>query len=551
MSTLIKKKSVYVAHVNIDDRAFPQLFMDLCINIPFEAWLHFLCRQFDRRQQQFPEYWDQSEQQWERLYRRLISKDHAVKLSWKKDLEAVMSSMHRLFKHGKEFDILELSIKHGWNELLSYLLANYRLPYEQAHYLVKCAYRNNSVRSISILLNSGVFDGDVERGQKLVAYAARFGSPDAIEQVLAWRPDVLRQQPKTTLNPMLLATVGGRVDNIKLLMDKGCSVDSHLLYAAAMHCKSKKLVATMKALGIHHSTDNLNELLYISIRYGNDSMELLRFLTGLGAEVYVHPEQHDTAVHWAVRLANQVTCEFLLNHMRLRQGSQLLEAVDGDGCTPLLIAVRNVCDKNQRAYERIVRTLVEAGANVRASVDGFNALYFMGCYFPSEVMRAMKLGLDIKGSLCGEPSGRKSGSTVLHALVTAPHATHDVIEAVVASGVQVNAENGAGNTALHELAHYISQRRVCDVLLTEQQQHIFRRTPAYQQPLFYHMLQKRLPHYCVFTDNVRPDEMDIVRSLIHAGADLTCRNEQGCTPADLCFVAWIKKLLSEPVGFTA
>jgi ankyrin repeat protein len=128
--------------------------------------------------------------------------------------------------------------------------------------------------------------------------------------------------------PLILAARSGNIDALKLLIQKGSSINS----------KDKKGATS----------------LFESCRWSSDCTE---YLISHGAEVNVRDMYGYTPLHWAAMFANPKSIKLLLEH------GVTIDAKDKKGNTALHYAVQCCCD-SKCGHNEVINILLSYGANV-------------------------------------------------------------------------------------------------------------------------------------------------------------------------------------------
>jgi ankyrin repeat protein len=219
-----------------------------------------------------------------------------------------------------------------------------------------------------------------EQRRTRLMYAARAGDVRRVTALLRPRDaerevDAVDAEGRTALHH---ASASGRVETVRLLLDKGADKDKKdtymrlicwrpLHYASAMgHAGVVRLLLERGAVteaDQEREWDRAEEPLHVACHHGH--VEVVRLLLNAGADQSVEDHRHRTPYHLAVWWGQEAVFLFLLDRSQQVDGT-----VDGMLNTSALTVAA------LREQESMVRLLLDRGADASAQdEEGYNPLY--------------------------------------------------------------------------------------------------------------------------------------------------------------------------------
>lgn len=182
---------------------------------------------------------------------------------------------------------------------------------------------------------------------------------------------------------------------------------------------------------LNKRTSGGSTLLHFASRGGN--LELVNYIIEKGGDIHIRNKKKDTILHLAVESDNKELVEYLI-----LQGLDV-DAKNSRGETPIY-----------RAIDEIALLLVGKGADINlCTKNGYSILTVMALKLNKRTIRKIITeGIDVDAK-----DGH--GNTALHTLVIAsdtPEETHkaiEIAELLLSEGTNINATDADGNTPLH------------------------------------------------------------------------------------------------------
>lgn len=370
-------------------------------------------------------------------------------------------------------------------------------------------------------------------------YAAKLGLPQVLEFLKNNGIDLNIKINGSTL--LQVSAINGRVSTVKYLLDHGVDVHSDegefgsAIVAAAASPQFEKAEAITTLLierGVQVDSRDGSGMSALHFAARNGAIEVIKLLLDAKANVDGKSGLGQTPLHMA-SVYGQMEAVSLL----LMRGSDVSKA-DKDGWTALHNAAYN-------GHESIVETLLQKGASVDAQAEsGSTALHGAaqdGHTNVIELLLRHKADIQFTSSTgsalhfavySGHGSAVRSlldhginpalqdslGATALHVAAESPEGTTDVMEMLIEHGVDLNAVNVHGETALN-LAIRRKSEDIVKSLLKHRADCEIAPNDGWK-PL----------HSAVATGDV-----NMVRLLLDRGADANAVSGTGWTP--LMFVA--------------
>jgi ankyrin repeat protein len=326
-------------------------------------------------------------------------------------------------------------------------------------------------------------------------FAFRF-APSGV-QTEAWAKD----RHTWKLSALHYAAVAGHAQIAALLMDAGIDIDALVpetcmtaLYFAALyqHVQIMKLLIDAGCALDVRIEPNQHTALYTAVYFKHT--DIARVLLEGGAAVDAPDCELDTALHLAADTGTVEAIELLLHY------NACLEAKNQRKYTPLFLAV-------SRNREQVVNCLIKAGANVNANTGGPTAtpLLMASCFGYAGVV---KLLLD-----AGADANAKAddGMTALH--VAAMRGYVQIAKALLAAGADIDARDNLGFTPMAAAAEQGHGELAKVLLAAGAGVHVRNATGA--TPLIH--------------SSQHPSNVDFVRALLEAGAELDAQDNEGGT----------------------
>jgi ankyrin repeat protein len=253
------------------------------------------------------------------------------------------------------------------------------------------------------------------------------------------------------LTPLIFAAGRGQADIVKLLLAAGANPNVKGPYGiSAYHVAAGEDVIEIlkKARALNRQTwqmpkmslQSINNLLLSASLYGD--VNLMEVLLKEGADPNVRGGAYwTTPLLAAVGGSQHAAVETLLRHKADPNGT------DTHNATPPLVAAadRATTSRDTPAAIRLVKTLLDAGANVNASdIFGITALAKASARGNAEMVRLLLA----RGA--NPNAADKAGKTpLIHFVEFAPRsAAPDVARLLIAAGADVHAKDGAGRSAI-------------------------------------------------------------------------------------------------------
>ena len=320
-----------------------------------------------------------------------------------------LDNIKRLLELGA--DIQQLEFNDGWSPL--HFAATYSSP-EIIEYLLSlgmtvnmtdksgltplmCAcYKGGRLDNIKRLLELGadIQQLDLNAGWSALHFAARDSSPEIIEYLLSLGMTV-NMTEKSGQTPLMCACLeGGRLDNIKRLLELGADIQQLEFNAgwSALHFaardSSPEIIEYLLSLGMTvNMTDKSGQTPLMCACYKGGRLDNIKRLLELDADI----QQLDlndgwSALHFAAEDSSPEIIEYLLSL------GMTVNMTDKSGRTPLMCA----CYKGGRLDN--IKRLLELGADIQ-QLDlnaGWSALHFAATYSSPEIIEyLLSLGMTV------------------------------------------------------------------------------------------------------------------------------------------------------------
>ena len=312
---------------------------------------------------------------------------------------------------------------------------------------------------------------------------------------------LLNMSGRNRYHPLVGAAALGSVEMVRTLISQGAQINNGL--ELSLHRASLKLHISHGCTALQASA-------------ARGHLEVVELLLAVNADVEAAPDAAPYVAFHGGRTALQAAAE----HGHFKVVESLLAAKADVNAAP---SKNRGCTALQGATKAgnlaISQLLLSSGANINAQGwgpaetnqgDGFTALHFAAYYGHPEILALLLrhfADISIKNS---------ESRTALHVAVARCHP--EIVKALISAGSDLNARDKNGRTPLHLAVvndqHY--RHDICDLLLEA----------GADVNMVDEWLQTSL-HLAVDRKN-----LDIVKSLVQAGSDLTARNSYNRTPLE-------------------
>ncbi|MEO7938043.1 MAG: ankyrin repeat domain-containing protein [Burkholderiaceae bacterium] len=184
------------------------------------------------------------------------------------------------------------------------------------------AVRSDNGGEIATLIRQG-FDANVRdaKGEHALHLATRDNAAKAIAALLRWDKIDVEPRNKVDESPLMLACLGGYIDTVKLLIDRGADVNktgwAPLHYAATRgHLDVMRLLLDRNAY-IDAASPNGTTPLMMAAHYGTPTA--VKLLLEAGADPLLKNEQNLTAIDFAQRANRTESAEIIAAFVRAKQ----------------------------------------------------------------------------------------------------------------------------------------------------------------------------------------------------------------------------------------
>ena len=370
-----------------------------------------------------------------------------------------LDNIKKLFELGA--DIQQLEFNDGWSALhfaardsshkiIEYLLSlgmTVNMTDKSGQTPLMCAcYKGGRLDNIKRLLELGADIQQLEfnAGWSALHIAARHSSHKIIEYLLSLGMTV-NMTDKSGQTPLMCACYkGGRLDNIKSLLELGADIQQlefnagwSALHIAARH-SSPEIIEYLLSLGMTvNMTDKSGQTPLMCACLEGGRLDNIKRLLELGADIQ-QLEFNDgwSALHIAARDSSHKIIEYLLSL------GMTVNMTSKTGQTPLMCA----CYKGGRLDN--IKRLLELGADIQQlDYDGWSALHFAATYSNPEIIEyLLSLGMTVNMT-------DKSGQTPLMCACL-EGGRSDNIKRLLELGADIQQLDYDGLSALHFAATY-------------------------------------------------------------------------------------------------
>lgn len=291
--------------------------------------------------------------------------------------------------------------------------------------------------------------------------------------------------------PLHLAAVRGDGETIETLLLDGADIDvrspdgtTAIMFAAMAgeHAVTHQLIQGGADVKIHRDGDGFTALHFAV------NGETVEILSSSGADMDARTSDGKTALHTAALLGHGETVEILLS-----KGADK-NARSTDGSTAIMYAIMKA---------GVVKTLVDAGADVNVRRDGITALILAVASGNHESIRILvEEGAD--------SSIDDGGSTILHTLVSEEKVDVDTVKVLLDSGVDADIHRDHDGCTPAHLAAIQGQRETVVALLSSGAD-MNARSKTDLTPMMY---------------SVMVDQHAVTQTLVDSGADVDARRSE-------------------------
>ena len=298
---------------------------------------------------------------------------------------------------------------------------------------------------------------------------------------------------------------GGRLDNIKMLMQNGADIQasssdgSTVLHFASRNSNQEVVEFLLKLNEISvNATDNLNQTPLMHACYDGGRLDNIKMLIQNGADIQASNSNGLTVIHFASRNSNQEVVEFLLKSNKIS-----VNAADNLNKTPLMYA----CYDGGRLDN--IKMLIQNGADIQArDSNGSTVLHFASALSNQEVVEFLLKSNEISVNAINH----FSQTPLIYACYDGGRL--DNIKMLIQNGADIQASSSNGSTVLH-FASCDSNQEVVEFLLKSNKISVNATDNLNRTPLM---------HACF--DGGR---LDNIKMLIQNGADIQASNSNGLT----------------------
>ena len=293
-------------------------------------------------------------------------------------------------------------------------------------------------------------------GSTLLHFASRYSNQEIVEFLLKLNQISVNATNNDHATPLMLAcTDGGRLDNIKTLIQYGADInardinDKTLLHYASRYLKQELVEFLLKSNQISVNTtcnDQAFPLMFACFDEGH--LDHMKTLIQYGAGINARDIDGSTLLHFASRYAEQEIVEFLLKSNQIS-----VNATNNTQATPLMFA----CLDGGRPDN--MKTLIQYGADISArDINAETLLHFGSRYSKQEIVEFL-----LNSNQISVNATNKDQATPL-IFACWDGGRLDNMKTLIQYGADINARDIDGKTLLH-LASGHSKQEIVEFLL--------------------------------------------------------------------------------------
>lgn len=259
------------------------------------------------------------------------------------------------------------------------------------------------------------------------------GTPQQVAEGLDKHPWLLNNTRHNSYTPLAYAALVGRLDNLKLLHERGAELDPPQSFpgslVAAVTGGHTEIIDYLVGQGLDINQPDGLSITPVQQAVAYKKLDILKHLVSKGAKLYDGKENTTTLLHTAVNLNDPQIVQYLLDAEAIP-----VDAKDAEGQTPLFIASKT---KNNSCFA----PLIAAKADINTRKDNGDPLLFMAMNNGNSPMveALLKQGVDVNVTL-------NEGSNTLHA--AAAYGYLEVAKKAVEKKVPINQYNSQSATPL-------------------------------------------------------------------------------------------------------
>ena len=361
--------------------------------------------------------------------------------------------------------------------------------------------------NIKMLMQNGAdIQASSSDGSTVLHFASRNSNQEVVEFLLKLNEISVNATDNLNQTPLMHACYdGGRLDNIKMLMQNGADIQASnsngltVIHFASRNSNQEVVEFLLKSNKISvNAADNLNKTPLMYACYDGGRLDNIKMLIQNGADIQARDSNGSTVLHFASALSNQEVVEFLLNLNEIS-----VNAINHFSQTPLIYA----CYDGGRLDN--IKMLIQNGADIQASIsNGSTVLHFASCDSNQEVVEFLLKSNEISVNA----TNNLNQTPLMHACYDGGRL--DNIKMLIQNGADIQASNSNGLTVIH-FASRNSNQEVVEFLLKSDKISVNAADNLNRTPLMY-----------ACCDGGR---LDNIKILIQNGADIYARDNNGST----------------------
>ena len=361
--------------------------------------------------------------------------------------------------------------------------------------------------NIKMLMQNGAdIQASSSDGSTVLHFASRNSNQEVVEFLLKLNEISVNATDNLNQTPLMHACYdGGRLDNIKMLMQNGADIQASnsngltVIHFASRNSNQEVVEFLLKSNKISvNAADNLNKTPLMYACYDGGRLDNIKRLIQNGADIQARDSNGSTVLHFASALSNQEVVEFLLNLNEIS-----VNAINHFSQTPLIYA----CYDGGRLDN--IKMLRQNGADIQASIsNGSTVLHFASCDSNQEVVEFLLKSNEISVNA----TNNLNQTPLMHACYDGGRL--DNIKMLIQNGADIQASNSNGLTVIH-FASRNSNQEVVEFLLKSDKISVNAADNLNRTPLMY-----------ACCDGGR---LDNIKILIQNGADIYARDNNGST----------------------